>query len=82
VAWYANGQRPTFYPSDAEVAEILEVPLRHLLRPETRVEELWNWRGSDVAVPFFNVQGHKVWGATAMMLSELVERLRIVSREP
>ncbi|MCB9419459.1 MAG: CoA pyrophosphatase [Ardenticatenaceae bacterium] len=81
VAWYANGQRPVFYPSDAEVAEVLEVPLSHLLQPETRIEELWNWRGSDVAVPFFNVEGHKVWGATAMMLSELVERLRIVGEE-
>ncbi len=76
VAWYANGQRPAFYPSDGEVAEILEVPLRHLLRAETRVEELWNWRGSDILMPYFNVEGHKVWGATAMMLSELVERLR------
>ena len=76
VAWYSNGRQPTFYPSDAEVAEILEVPLRHLFRPESRVEELWNWRGSDVLVPYFNVEGHKVWGATAMMLSELVERLR------
>ena len=81
VAWYANGQRPTFYPSDAEVAEILEVPLRHLFRSETRVEELWNWRGSEVLVPYFNVEGHKVWGATAMMLSELLERLRSVTHD-
>ncbi len=76
VAWYANGERPKFYPSDDEVAEILEVPLRHLLQPDTRVEELWTLRGHDVMVPFFAVDGHKVWGATAMMLSEFVERLR------
>jgi 8-oxo-dGTP pyrophosphatase MutT (NUDIX family) len=82
VAWYANGQRPVFYPSDGEVAEILEVPLRHLLHPETRVEELWDWRGDKVRVPYFNVEGHKVWGATAMMLSELVERLRFMHRDP
>lgn len=81
VAWYSNGQQPEFYPSDAEVAEILEVPLRHLLHPETRVEELWDWRGGKVLVPYFNVEGHKVWGATAMMLSELVERLRAVNRD-
>lgn len=79
VAWYSNGRQPTFYPSDAEVAEILEVPLCHLLHPETRVEELWDWRGDKVLVPYFNVEGHKVWGATAMMLSELVERLRLIS---
>lgn len=78
VAWYANGERPTFFPSDDEVAEILEVPLSHLIKPDTRIEELWNLRGHDVTVPFFDVDGHKVWGATAMMLNELVERLRMI----
>ncbi len=81
VAWYANGQRPTFHPSDDEVAEILEVPLRHLLQPENRAEEIWNLHDTDLSVPFFNVDGHKVWGATAMMLSELVERLRSVNSD-
>jgi hypothetical protein len=27
-------------------------------------------------VPFYNVNGHKVWGATAILLSEFLERLR------
>lgn len=78
VAWYANGQRPNFYPCDAEVAEIVELPLSHLFQPETRVEEMWHLHGRDLLVPYFDVDGHKVWGATAMMLSELVERLRTV----
>lgn len=76
VAWYSNGQRPTFHPSADEVAELLEVPLRHLFQPETRVEETWQLHGHEMTVPFFAVNGHKVWGATAMMLSEMVERLR------
>ena len=67
VAWTANGQRPTFIPNEDEVAEILEVPLRRLLDPATRAEEMWPWRGYQLNVPFFNVDGHKVWGATAMM---------------
>lgn len=78
VAWYANGQQPKFKPNDDEVAEILEVPLSHLFNPGVRVEETWQLRGFSVQVPFFNVDGQKVWGATAMMLSELVERLKLV----
>jgi hypothetical protein len=31
-------------------------------------------------VPFYNVDGYKVWGATAMILSEFLERLRVARR--
>jgi 8-oxo-dGTP pyrophosphatase MutT (NUDIX family) len=77
VAWYKNG-RPHFTPQESEVAEILEVPLSHLLDPNTRVEESWEIRGFQLNVPFYLVSGHKVWGATAMMLSEFLARLEKV----
>lgn len=80
VAWCADKQRPAFYPSLTEVAELLEVPLAHLLDPTNRHEEPWNFRGFEMSVPFYLVNGHKVWGATAMMLSELLERLRAIRR--
>jgi 8-oxo-dGTP pyrophosphatase MutT (NUDIX family) len=80
VAWYTNG-RPTFIPQESEVAEILEVPLSHLLDPATRLEEPWEIRGFQLNVPFYLVTGHKVWGATAMMLSEFLERMRMVMRK-
>ncbi len=79
VAWYANGQRPFFHPNDAEVAELLEAPLAHLLDPANRHEEPWDIHGFAMTVPFYDVAGHKVWGATAMILSELLERLRTVA---
>ncbi len=78
VGWCADGQRPFFHPNEAEVAELLEVPLAHLLDPANRHEELWNIRGLAMTVPFYAVNGHKVWGATAMILSEFLERLREV----
>ncbi len=78
VAWY-NGQ-PTFKRQAGEVAEIMEVSLDHLLNPANRFEELWELRGYDVQVPYFLVGRHKVWGATAMMLSEFLERLRQVNQ--
>jgi len=77
VGHYRRG-RPAFVPDAREVAAIVEVPLDLLLDPATRVEEVWELHGLQMRVPFFLVGGYKVWGATAMMLSELVERLRYV----
>ncbi len=71
----------TFHRNPVEVAEVLEVPLTHLLDPATRREEEWNLHGWLVTVPFFQVGPHKVWGATAMMLSEFLERLRLVGTQ-
>lgn len=63
---------PVLYPQDAEVSALLRVPLAHLLTPTTRRREPWNLRGQEIEVPFLEVEGHKVWGATAMMLGELL----------
>jgi len=78
VGWYQNGGAPQFTPSEDEVAQIIEVPLMTLLDPKTAVAEPWDFKGHKVMVPYFSVQGHKVWGATAIMLSEFIERLRLV----
>jgi 8-oxo-dGTP pyrophosphatase MutT (NUDIX family) len=68
---------PTFYPDPAEVAEVLEVPLALLLAPSIRREEYWSDPRfeSPRHVPFFDIHGQVVWGATAMILSELVTLL-------
>lgn len=73
VGWYE--QTPLFVPQEAEVAEIIEVPLDHLLQAGARQEEVWERKGISMQIPFFRVGSHKVWGATAMILSEFVERL-------
>lgn len=82
VGWYQNGSEPEFIPSAGEVAQIIEVSLKTLLDPETAVQEPWDFKGHEVMVPYFAIQEHKVWGATAIMLSEFVERLRFVIRNP
>ncbi len=79
VGRYLGDGRPSFIPDTREVAAILEVPLRLLLDPATRAEEEMELRGGlRLPVPFFRVGEHRVWGATAMILSEFVERLRQV----
>ena len=62
--------RPEFHPSEAEVAEVLDVPLADLLDPARLVEENWMLRGREAIVPFFLLNGHKVWGATGTILNE------------
>lgn len=64
--------RPAFQAAEGEVAEILEVSLEHLrdassIRRGTRLRE-----GIAVEYPYFDLLGHQVWGATAMILGEFV----------
>lgn len=68
--------RPDFRPFPDEVEEVIEVPLDHLLDPDNIRREIWLMRGADVSVPFYRFREHKIWGATAMVLAELVELLR------
>ena len=67
---------PVLMPNLEEVAEVIEVAVDHLLVPATRCEETWDLRGAPVLVPFYAVGPHKVWGATAMMLCELLALLQ------
>ncbi|PSQ96253.1 MAG: CoA pyrophosphatase [Bacteroidetes bacterium SW_9_63_38] len=64
------------HPTDREVNQILRVPLDRLLAPETRVVEPWTLHEEEVEVPYYDVEGHTVWGATAMMIAELLATLR------
>jgi 8-oxo-dGTP pyrophosphatase MutT (NUDIX family) len=80
VAFAAS--RPHFVPSPHEVAQVIEVPLAHLLDPAARCEEMWPWQGAPRRVPFYAVGEHKVWGATAMVLCELLTLIRDFSEVP
>jgi 8-oxo-dGTP pyrophosphatase MutT (NUDIX family) len=65
-------RRPDFTPAPGEVEEILEVSLDDLrdasrIRQGTRIRE-----GVAVEYPYFDLLGHQVWGATAMVLGEFI----------
>jgi 8-oxo-dGTP pyrophosphatase MutT (NUDIX family) len=74
VGW--SDTRPAFKPAPTEVAELIEAPLAELLRPDMIHTETWELRGQRMQVPFFALGTHKVWGATSMILAELVGKLR------
>lgn len=67
---------PELVPNPGEITDVFCVPLTILLDSATIVEEEWVLRGDRLRVPFFALQGYKVWGATALVLSELLARLR------
>ena len=74
--------RPDFRRAEWEVARILDVPLRLLADP-TIVKREQRTRTRDgqavqVDVPYFDIDGEKVWGATAMILSEFLAVLAIL----
>lgn len=63
---------PGFRHAAAEVARVLEVPFEDLLDPG-RVHVTTRMRDDVVVeVPYFDIAGEQVWGATAMMLAELI----------
>lgn len=75
----AIAQEPgAFHPDPREVAELLEVPLELLLRDDIlkRREQHITIMERAVEIPYFDVHGRVVWGATAMMIAELRELLR------
>jgi 8-oxo-dGTP pyrophosphatase MutT (NUDIX family) len=66
--------RPDFTPDPLEVEEVLLSPLRFFQDPAyQKLADIPLPKGGLLReVPYFDVHGHVVWGATAMMLSELV----------
>jgi 8-oxo-dGTP pyrophosphatase MutT (NUDIX family) len=68
-----SDSRPAFRSDPREVAELIEVPFSLFADPTTCKAETWYFeKYGSRQVPFFEVFGHKIWGATAMILSELL----------
>ncbi len=64
---------PQFYPDNHEVEEVVEVSLDHLLDANNIKEITLNVRDKyPLIAPYYDVHGHVVWGATAMIMSEFL----------
>ena len=66
--------RPAFQRAEWEVARIIEAPVSLLADPAVAKREIRTrvvaGQSGDVDVPYFDIDGEKVWGATAMVLAE------------
>jgi len=69
----------TFIPDSNEVSKIIELPLSDFLDDTLIVTvNMSTSYGINCVVPAFKIEEHIVWGATAMMLSELKDVLKKV----
>jgi len=69
------GERPTLVPHDAEVTEIVELPLRGLWDPDVIGTEEFTGRGFTLHAGAYRYGGVRVWGATAITLGMLAHVL-------
>lgn len=62
---------------EGEIAEVLELEARDLIRPEVRGEELMHLPNSPapMRIPFYQVGPHRLWGASYRILEPLLPRL-------
>ncbi len=63
------------YPAPDEVAEVFEVPLAFLLEPANLRRYTMEFRGHQRPMVEFIHGGHRIWGATAAMLYNLLQRM-------
>jgi len=73
---------PQLRPAAAEVERAIEVPLTELADPKN-LHLGTRWRGGHAYdVPYFEVRNERVWGATSMILAELLTVLGLGPRNP
>ena len=66
---------PNFILDSHEVDSIFTINITEIMNHSNKVTELWTIRGAEVNVPFYYIHEQKIWGATAMILSELEQLL-------
>lgn len=64
--------RPEFRPDRSEVQYVIEAALSDLQDPSNRDSETLYRHEQRIVAPFYRVGNDKIWGATAMILSEFL----------
>lgn len=58
-----------------EIAELIELPLAELNNPDIYHQENWRHRGRELPVDFYVLHDRIIWGMTAGILKQLLQRL-------
>lgn len=69
---YAD-KTPNFIPSEKEVSEIITVDLQKFNEKSVLQTTKINVGKHDIRCPCFNIDNNIIWGATAMIVSEIIE---------
>jgi 8-oxo-dGTP pyrophosphatase MutT (NUDIX family) len=74
--------RPSFAMQEREVLHVFEVPVTHFIDPGNTGVEHRMIGGIERRIPYFDVYGKKVWGATAIIISEFIAVLEKIDDGP
>lgn len=66
-------EKPTFLAEEKEVNTILSLDFNQFLHNSNVVQKTISTKTYKIKVPAFEINGHIIWGATAMMMSEIKE---------
>jgi 8-oxo-dGTP pyrophosphatase MutT (NUDIX family) len=75
----AINDKPEWDPDKEEVTYLIETPVEHLLSESALKHEMWQLHGAMREVPYYYVKNEKIWGATAMILSEFIEVVKTIT---
>lgn len=75
VAWIK--EKPVFKHQPEEVAFLFDADIKRLLDPSVIKTKPFEIRGENYTIKYFDYDGNVIWGATAMILNEL---LAIINR--
>jgi len=62
----------TLSPDSFEVEQLIEAPLFDFYQAENLGSFTFNVAGETISAPCYNIDGHCIWGATAMIMSEFL----------
>ena len=72
---------PTWRAQESEVAEIFEMSLRHLAHPDHFSVPLRKRHGVAFHSPCIHYKNRQIWGATGLILGELIAKIRSLSSD-
>ena len=73
---------PNFTPQISEIDSIFEVSLKSILNFNNQKKSIVKTSyGPTISVPSFVFNGHIIWGATAMILIEIVSLLNLINKK-
>lgn len=73
--YFTYKERPELIKNEREVQDVIEVPLLDFLNTRPQYTQV-SVGESTLKVPSYIINGHVVWGATALILSEFKENLK------
>ena len=71
IGWV--NKKPVFDPDPSEVQYLIEVPIADIFDKRIRHSEKIKGHEIEFMAPYYKLNNEKIWGATAMMLSEFIE---------